>query len=239
MRRSAFANPGTVPGTFTYNPAQPTYWTEWLSWWMIRMVDVMVVQGFDFNQPAATEYDTFNTALGTWFSDLTSWWDSAVAARDAENPIPAFPSLPAIPVDGGIPGILNVLLQIANVTSLLTKLRKDLDSTTEAGELENILKQAFLEPNNADSIIHKAFVLSSPASIGVSANAIKTLLNTLNEEVILLRELFEVTPDSGEAVLKTALLNATDDSLIDALAAVGLHLSVEPQGIHAHYSDEA
>lgn len=201
MKRTPFQDPGTVAGSFTYYPASPTWWTEWLSWWLIRMIDLMKVQGFEISQPEETEYDSFNTNLSTWYSDLTSWWDSAVAARDLENPIPAFPSLPAIPVDGGIQGVLGVLMQVANIATLLTRLRKDLDSTTDAGEVASIL-------------------------------------SALKEEVVNLRELFEVTPDSGEAVLKTALLNAADNPLIEALAAVGLHLTVEPQGVHAHYSDE-
>ena len=238
MRRSAFANPGTIPGTFTYDETKPTYWTEWLSWWLIRMVDVMVVQGFEFAQEEEDEYDALNTALTTWYASLATWWDDAVDARDAEESIPAIPTLPTLPVEGGVPGIIGGLLQVAKIVTLLAKLRKDLDSTTDSGEVAEILKKAFLQPNNSDSIIHKAFVLSSPASIGVSANAIKNLLGTLNEEIELIRNQGETEPDSGIGVLKKALLNSSDDSLIDALAAIGLRIKIDPQGAFVEYGDE-
>lgn len=219
MKSRGLENPGTIPVSYTYDVSQPTYFTEWLSWWYLKQIEDLKGVGWQIFQQESNEFNSLKTDITTWLADLTTWFDDSIAARDLGNPIPAFPTLPTLPTDGRIEGSFISIVVKLLLPSLLTQIRKKMDSTTEAGEVADVLKEALLDPDNSNSTLWKAFIEDSPQSIGDTLEDVRSTLNVINNQLALFRKLFEVTPDSGLAVLKEALLNSSSDPILEDLGA--------------------
>jgi hypothetical protein len=81
------------PGTFSYDPDQPTYYTELLSWNILNEMQRMYTQNMQWVADNSDDRNSLAAELKDDIADIISWWDSAIAAKLAGNPIPAKPTI--------------------------------------------------------------------------------------------------------------------------------------------------
>lgn len=137
----SLGNPGTFDVT---DKTDPMYYVARYSHELSVNLYNLQQEGFQWRQEEDTEYDSLTTALDTYGADIADWFTSAVAASNDGLPIPAPPSIPALP-GGPLPSIIISLLVRIVVRILVDWLRKKLDPNTEAKEIAQMLKKIFLD----------------------------------------------------------------------------------------------
>jgi len=102
--------------------------------------------GFVWRQEENSDYSALIATFDTYAGSLDTWFTTAVAASGNDLPIPAPPSVPALP-GSSLPQILIGILMRIGIRVLVDWLRKKLDSGTDAKELTSVLRQAFIGEN--------------------------------------------------------------------------------------------
>jgi len=124
--------------------------------------------GFVYEQLTSSERATKLGHWDTYMVNLESWATSAVAASVAGTSIPALPSMPGwidIPaVDPILSHVIGIMFRLA-----LNWLRHKLDSDTDASEVAQVLKRAFLdEDGEGDEYALIKQMANTPIEIVVS-----------------------------------------------------------------------
>jgi len=153
------ASVGVLP-SFTTPTTQENYWEERLACELSTMIRSMEQEGFKIRQPEDSDMTGFESSVSSFLASFDTWREDAVGASMSGLPIPAFPSLPAIPV-----AILQIVLPtlIKLAINLAGKwLEKKLDSTTEAQEiaqkiesLKDVVEKGLLDDINPDLALMK------------------------------------------------------------------------------------
>ncbi len=141
------------PGTFDItDKTDPQYYIARFSHEMSKNFYDLQTAGFDFNQMENSDYAAFEDAFDTYRTTLATWFDTAVQDSMDGDPIAAVPAVPdltaLIPWLGSNPWVtflLKVGLDIA-----IRWLRKKLDSDTDAKEITQVLRQAFIGETGGD-----------------------------------------------------------------------------------------
>lgn len=135
------------PGTFDITDKDnPQYYIARFNHEMSENLYNLQQAGFDFNQMEATDYASFEDAYDTYMTTLATWFDTAVQDSMDGDPIAAVPAIPdittIIPWVGGNPWLTFLVRVIIHIGVLW--LRKKLDSGTDAKEITQVLRQAFI-----------------------------------------------------------------------------------------------
>jgi hypothetical protein len=147
MRTITIYSP-TVMAAFNKSIDDATYWTEWLSYTLLKNIENMAGASFTVEQVESTDFDTVEGVISTWESDFDTWLDSAATASASELPIPAPPSLPDLGDMGG--NLKNFLLSA--ITQIGIKLvvrwiKGKFDSGSDFSEVAQILRSGLLFEN--------------------------------------------------------------------------------------------
>ncbi len=157
------------PGAF--NPTDkddPMYYVARFSHEMSRNFYDLQQDGFVWRQSENSDYSSLITSFDTYAGSLETWFTTAVAASGNELPIPAPPSVPALP-GSSLPQILMGILMRIGIRVLVDWLRKKLDSGTDAKELTALLRQALIGVNGESEEFPLLELLSSiPIEIIIS-----------------------------------------------------------------------
>ncbi len=141
------------PGTFDITDKDdPQYYIARFSHEMSKNFYDLQQAGFDFNQMETTDYAAFEDAYDTYMGLLATWFDTAVQDSMDGDPIAVVPTIPDItaivPWLGANPWV-TFLLKVA-LDMGLRWLRKKLDSGTDAREITQVLRQAFIGEIDSD-----------------------------------------------------------------------------------------
>jgi len=124
--------------------------------------------GFRFEQLEKSEVEIKLQQYSTWRTSLITWFTTAVAASEAGTAIPSLPSTPSFMYIPGGSGLLEYTLnQFIRVA--FEWLKKKLDSDTDATEIAQVLKRAFLgEDGSGDEYALIEQMANTPLEIVVS-----------------------------------------------------------------------
>lgn len=165
------------PGTFDLTDKDdPQYYIALFSHEMSVNFYNLETAGFVWRQSENSDYSALITSFDTYAGLLETWFTTAVAASGNELPIPAPPSVPALP-GSSLPQILMGILMRIGIRVLVDWLRKKLDSGTDAKELTAVLRKALI--GEADSTEYPLIELlaSVPVEVIISrAGDIQNLL---------------------------------------------------------------
>lgn len=135
------------PGTFDITDKNdPQYYIARFSHEMSENFYNMQQEGFVWRQSENSDYSALITSFDTYAGLLETWFTTAVAASGNDLPIPAPPSVPALP-GSSLPQILIGILMRIGIRVLVDWLRKKLDSGTDAKELTAVLRKALIGVN--------------------------------------------------------------------------------------------
>lgn len=135
------------PGTFDITDKDdPMYYISRFSHEMSKNFYDLQQDGFVWRQSENSDYSALITSFDTYAGSLETWFTTAVAASGNELPIPAPPSVPALP-GSSLPQILIGILMRIGIRVLVDWLRKKLDSGTDAKELTAVLRKALIGEN--------------------------------------------------------------------------------------------
>lgn len=139
----SLGNPGTFDITDKTNPQ---YYIARFSHEMSVNFYNLQTAGFDFNQMENTDYAAFEDAFDTYRTTLATWFDTAVQDSMDGDPIASVPAIPditaIIPWLGSNPWV--TFLVRVGLDVAIRWLRKKLDSNTDAKEITQVLRQAFI-----------------------------------------------------------------------------------------------
>lgn len=132
------------PGTFDITDKNdPQYYIARFSHEMSANFYDLAQSGFVWRQSENSDYSALVTSFDTYAGLLETWFTTAVAASGNDLPIPAPPSVPALP-GSSLPQILIGILMRIGIRVLVDWLRKKLDSGTDAKELTAVLRKALI-----------------------------------------------------------------------------------------------
>lgn len=132
------------PGTFDITDKNdPQYYIARFSHEMSVNFYNLETAGFVWRQSENSDFSSLITSFDTYAGLLETWFTTAVAASGNDLPIPAPPSVPALP-GSSLPQILIGILLRIGIRVLVDWLRKKLDSGTDAKELTAVLRKAFI-----------------------------------------------------------------------------------------------
>ena len=135
------------PGTFDIvDKDDPQYYIARLSHEMSENLYNLQTAGFDFKQMENTDYASFEDAWDTYRTNVAAWFDTAVQDSMDGDPIAGVPAIPditaIIPWLGSNPWVTFLVRVVIDVG--IRWLRKKLDSGTDAKEITQVLRQAFI-----------------------------------------------------------------------------------------------
>jgi hypothetical protein len=156
------------PGTFSLTPSDPMYYTERLSYELSKMLYLMNDEGFSLSQGEESDLDSAETALATWKSDFSTWYDAATSEgtrailfgpdgkkirRNRGVPAVSPPSFPVLStimggltaIVGGVPAMLTgIAVQV--ISDLIVNWIKNavIPDTGDTEEIADILTDALL-----------------------------------------------------------------------------------------------
>lgn len=136
----SLGNPGSFDIT---NKDDPQYYIARFSHEMSLNFYNMETAGFVWRQSENSDFSSLIASFDTYAGLLETWFTTAVAASGDDLPIPAPPSVPALP-GSSLPDILIGILMRIGIRVLVDWLRKKLDSETDAKELTAVLRKALL-----------------------------------------------------------------------------------------------
>lgn len=156
------------PGTFDITDKDdPQYYIARFSHEMSRNFYNLQTAGFDFNQMENADYSSFEDAFDTYRTTLSTWFDTAVQDSMDGDPIAAVPALPdlttLIPWLGSNPWVTFLLKVFLDI--VIRWLRKKLDSDTDAKEITQVLRQAFIGESGGSEYSIMELLASLPIQI--------------------------------------------------------------------------
>jgi len=132
------------PGSFDITDKDnPQYYVAKFSHEMSKNFYDLQQDGFVWRQEENSDYSALITSFDTYAVSLDTWFTSAVSASGSDLPIPAPPTVPALP-GSSLPQILMGILMRIGIRVLVDWLRKKLDSGTDAKELTRVLRKGLL-----------------------------------------------------------------------------------------------
>ncbi len=157
------------PGTFDITDKDdPQYYIARFSHEMSLNFYNMETAGFVWRQSENSDFSSLITSFDTYAGLLETWFTTAVAASGNDLPIPAPPSVPALP-GSSLPDILIGILMRIGIRVLVDWLRKKLDSGTDAKEITSVLRKGLLLPNPANGDISiLELLVNTPTEIIIS-----------------------------------------------------------------------
>jgi hypothetical protein len=163
----SLGNPGTFDIT---DKTDPLYYIARFSHEMSMNFYQLNSQSFEFRQMEDTDFSSMEDEVDTYFALVKSWISNAVNASDAGNPIPSAPSFPMLTdtvefLQGGSwQGFLfRLFVQVG-----IAWLEKKLSSSTDAGELAQILRKAMLKGEDEDEYAILEQLSNTPLEIIIS-----------------------------------------------------------------------
>lgn len=198
MRITSIVSETGLPASFSYDVNNPTYYTEMLSFWLLKNMAAMEGQSFQARQDEDTDYSGIDAEITDYMNDIYSWLVSAIA--DINNGITpsAFTEIIGIATTAGLSSghlaarVLPILIS-ALLNHFVGGKRSTGEGTDDLEDLINKFEDAFLTPGNVNSSLVRA----------INTSTTQTLRD-----------------------------------IVDALAAVGLHITCTSQGTYAEYSDD-
>jgi hypothetical protein len=159
------------PGTFDIvDKNDPQYYIARFAHEMSVNYYNLQTEGFVWRQEEDSDYSTLISSFDTYAGNLDTWFTTAVAASGNDLPIPAPPSVPALP-GSSLPQILISILMRIGIRVLVDWLRKKLDSGTDAKEITSVLRKGLLLPDPSNGEISILELLASaPLKIMINKN---------------------------------------------------------------------
>ena len=96
MLQAAIVSPGPLP-PFSYDPSNPTYWTEWASYSFLQQMYAIGEEGISVKEFETSDFGGFETLWNTYINDAGNWINVALNGYVTEGAIPVPPSPPDIP----------------------------------------------------------------------------------------------------------------------------------------------
>lgn len=143
------------PGTYAYDSDNPTKWTERLSFEVSKMLYDMNQESMSISQPEYSDVSGVESAIDTWLSDFTTWFEGATSEGErgvpAENPPSDLSSLASIisalvACSGGLPAVvISIVIRIG--INLISRFLENwlIPETGDVEELTDAFKKAFLQ----------------------------------------------------------------------------------------------
>lgn len=157
-----------APGTFDItDKTDPLYYIARFSHEMSQNFYNLQTEGFVWRQDESSDIASIISDFDTYATSLESWFTSAVAASNDDLPIPAPPSVPALPGSPLLGIILSVLVRIL-IRIFVDWLRKKLDPATEALEIARVLKKALLKQGPTEEYSLVELLANTPLEIILS-----------------------------------------------------------------------
>jgi len=158
---ATLGNPGTFDLT---DKTDPGYYIARFSHEMSLNLYNLSTDGFQFEQPVASDFDNIETSFETYSDDFYAWSVNAVAAAEAGLPIPTPPDSPTLP-PSTLPGFLvTVVIKLA-INLAVRWLEKKLDPNTDALEIARVLKQAFVGEHEGEEFPLMEALKNTPLEI--------------------------------------------------------------------------
>ncbi|MGB5749470.1 MAG: hypothetical protein WBM69_21000 [Desulfobacterales bacterium] len=158
------------PGTFNLTSDDPMYWTERLSREISLNLYNLEQNGFRFEQHTADDIAGIENTLDTYSANVAAWMPTAIAASESGSPIPSAPALPDI-ISGGLAtlgeGWIFFFIKIG-IHFVIKWIENKLSSTTDAGELAQILRKALLKQGASGEFSILELLASLPLHITIS-----------------------------------------------------------------------
>lgn len=143
MKTAVISSLGNPNSFDLIDKTNPLYYIARYSHEMSMNLYALSQASFQWEQGEVADYATEMAAWDVYSTSLEIWFTDAVAASDGGLPIPAPPSLPALPGISLPSLIINIVLRVG-IKILINWLRKKLDPTNPAGEISQILERALL-----------------------------------------------------------------------------------------------
>ena len=137
--------------SFSYNADAPTYYTEKLSWVILKNLERLNDAGFELSFPDSTDLSTYEAEMTTWVDSVGSWLETAFAQRQEGArglPILAPPVLPSLLAKGkaALSLLAPVLLEKAlDVVTLFIEKKFEADQEIDFTQLSDVLRTAFID----------------------------------------------------------------------------------------------
>jgi len=124
--------------------------------------------GFQFEQLTVSEVQAWHNTMATYVGSVATWLTSAIAASEAGTAIPAKPYQTASFFMGDSTAVQNQLIKVC-IDLCLEWIRAKLDGNTDATEIAQVLKRAFLgEDGEGDEYALIEQMANTPLEIVVS-----------------------------------------------------------------------
>jgi hypothetical protein len=137
MKELSISSVVVDPGDFPLEEGAPMYSTEFCSWQIHKLLYHLGVQNFKFFQAEDSDWNSVETTLDTFATNIASWIPNAINASAAGQSIPEAPSLPDFVSNGNPPSLLGSIAALAAkiiVWVICKWIEKKLDSTTSTEE---------------------------------------------------------------------------------------------------------
>ena len=132
------------PGTFDItDKTDPMYYIARYAHEQSMNLRALEVGAFRWEQDEDSDITAIQTDLDAYAVLLDTWFFDAVAASEGGLPIPAPPTVPALPGKTIGQILLSLFIRIA-IRIIINWLKKKLDSGTEAGEIAQVLKKGLI-----------------------------------------------------------------------------------------------
>lgn len=160
----SLGNPGTFDIT---DKTDPMYYVARYNHEMSKNLYDMNVAGFEWRQTEDSDISSIISDFDTYSGNLVTWFESAVEASNDDLPIPAPPTVPALP-GSPLPGIIISIIARIIVKILVDWLGRKLDPNTEAKEIAQILKKAFIGEIDSNEFPLMSQLANTPLEIIIS-----------------------------------------------------------------------